>query len=278
MNSPGKCSIGAASAAWVNARLSGNRTLPVDCPYKVNVVNQFINFAADLFGPKSTNSQYGPGGVLGPIISLLDNTSVMPSVGAYWSQDPAVSTGLVMIFSSGSYAAGHYPAGGPGPWSNDSGRVQVFGATTGIALAFVQLSGRATVAPGYLVVPSEVVAMVATPFRAVTAVDTSSFNFLWQVDGVSVSSPNDADFASTWSLAGPHQVRVLATHAGGTDTIATSVMAKLNIALFGSSVVTTGCPVEYMATRRGSGRWEREHVQHHCDLVRFADSHRGRHG
>lgn len=164
-NQPGNCATGALNDAWRNARLSGNRTQPVRCPYTVDLVDQAIVFSADLFGPKETTRSDGFA-TLWPIRSTLDGWVVVNTQTKPWRDDPNVTTNRMLTFT-GNYIAAHYPLGGPGPWSHDSGTVEVPYTNYGPAHAFITLSGSARMTPGYLVTPSRVLVQTAATFRAV---------------------------------------------------------------------------------------------------------------
>lgn len=121
-NQPGSCAVGTLDAAWRNAQIKGEITQPVKCPYTVDIPNQNITFSADIKGPKET-VYAGSGAELGPVYSTIDpGVIVMGQLSAYWQDDPNVSTNRTLTFT-GNYQAGHYPVGGPGPWSHDSGTV-----------------------------------------------------------------------------------------------------------------------------------------------------------
>jgi hypothetical protein len=244
-NQPGSCATGALNSAWTNARLSGNRTLPVKCPYQVSYVNQGITLGAELFGPKETTSLNGSA-TLGPVRSTLDNWTVAASQSQYWGDDPNNSSGRRLVFNV-NYQGGHIPAGGPGPWSHDSGTVIVDGTVYGQAHAYLTLSGSALTAPGYLVVPGQVVAGIPSQLRAVTDVDTNSYTFSWNVDGTGVAY-NDARLTTTFATPGTHQVTAYATNAaGGVQTISSTVSVALNVSFGGSSSAKPGASVTYSA-------------------------------
>lgn len=250
-NSPGACATGPLNSAWTNTRLSGNRTLPVKCPYKVDVVGQSIALAAEVFGPKATTSINGFG-TLGPVRSTLAFFSVAPSVSAYWQDDQNNVDGRRMTFYT-NYQAGYYPAGGPGPWSHDSGTVTVDNTTYGQAQAYITLSGRADAAPGYIVVPSAIVAGNAALFRAVTSVDTSAYAFSWSVDGASVAN-DDARLLTALATPGSHQLTAYATNAaGGVETMAATFNVELNVTFNGNRSAKPGYAVTYSAVIGAGG-------------------------
>lgn len=251
-NQPGSCSTGPLNNAWTNARLSGNRTQPVKCPYQVDVTNQNIVFSASLYGPKETNSVNGYA-TLWPIKSTLDGWVVVASQNRNWRDDPNLSTGRTLEFT-GSYQAAHYPPGGPGPWSHDSGTVDVFFTSYGTASAYITLSGSARVSPGYLVVPTNVVAQTPADFRATTDVDTNAYDFSWTVDGSPVSANNDAMLTTNFSLPGTHLVTAYATNSsGGVDTISASVTAHLNVTINGPLTLDLTFGATYSVTVGAGG-------------------------
>jgi len=248
-NQPGSCVTGALNTAWGSARLSGQRTRPVKCPYQVDYVNQTITLAAELFGPKATTSLNGSA-TLGPIRSNLDFFTVAPSQWQYWGDDPNNTDGRRLVFTV-NYLAGHYPGGGPGPWSHDSGTVIVDGTTYGQAQAYITLSGSALTAPGYLIAPYSTIAGYQYQFRAVTDVDTNAYDFAWSVDGTSVGN-NDADFATTFATAGTHQVTAYATNsAGGVQTMSTTLSVALNVNITGNVSAKPGGIITYGAVVSG---------------------------
>lgn len=263
-NQPGNCVIGKLNDAWSSARLSGQQTLPVKCPYQVTVENQSITFAAELFGPKATTSLNGSA-TLGPVRSTLEFFTVIPSQTQYWGDDPNNSDGRRLVFTA-NYLAGHIPAGGPGPYAHDSGTVIVDGTYYGQAQAFVTTSGSAEVAPGYLIVPSSIIAGDPYPFRAVTDVDTNAYDFAWSVDGTNVGN-NDADFATAFATAGTHQVTAYATNTGGgVQTLSAMFTVALNAIITGNVSAKSGGSVTYGAVISGgtapySYRWYRDGSQ-----------------
>jgi hypothetical protein len=251
-NQPGSCSTGALNTVWTNARLNGNRTEPVKCPYQVDYTNQIIVFSASLYGPKQTTDPNGSA-TLNPIKSNLDGVVVVATQSRYWHDDPNLSTGRTLEFT-GDYWAAHYPAGGPGPWSHDSGTVDVFQTYYGTGSAYITLSGSARVSPGYLVVPPSVIAQAPADFRATTDVDTNAYDFAWRVDGSAVTGNNDARLTTTFSLPGTHQVTAFATNsAGGVDSITATVTAHLNITVNGPLTLNKGSGATYSVTIGAGG-------------------------
>jgi hypothetical protein len=249
-NQPGNCVVGPASSAWTNARLSGTQVLPEKCPYNVTTVNERIPLSVDLFGPKSTT--YASGfGTLWPVVSTLgDNFVAASSQSVYWQDDMNDPDGRILTFNVW-YNAGHYPVGGPGPWSQDSGKVTVDFAVFGVAEAFFRTSGSANVTPGYLMAPAAPVAGNATTFRAITGVDTNAYNFSWRVDGTSRSN-NDADLVTQFATAGSHQVVVYATNASDkVDTMPATVLVRVNVSFTGSESMKSGGTTTFSAVLSG---------------------------
>lgn len=253
-NQPGSCLTNKLNEAWKNAQLFGQRTQPVKCPYTVDVPNQNIVFSADLKGPKQT-IYAGSGAELGPIYSTLEPypVAVVQRIPAYWQDDPNVTSNRTLTFN-GNYQSAHYPPGGPGPWSHDSGTVLVDQTTYGPATAFVTMSGSARLTPGYMVLPYAPINQTFADFRAVTDVDTNAYQFSWNVDGTTLPASDSARLRTTFSTPGVHHVTAFAMNAaGGVDTITSAVTVQLGITINGPLSVTQNSTGTYSATVGAGG-------------------------
>lgn len=139
-NQPSSCATGPIDNPWRNARLTGDRTLPVKCPFHVQAP-QNIDFAANVYGPKATTTLNGDV-TLNPIQSVYDGLTVVSSTWRDWSDDPNNSDGR-MVQLTGLYLAGHArPDLYQAPWSHDSGTVTVTGTLYGTANAWITMSAR----------------------------------------------------------------------------------------------------------------------------------------
>jgi hypothetical protein len=241
-NNPYTCSIGQLNDAWHSARITGDRVQPARCPYQVEVPNQFTAFAANVFAPQETVNATG-WAELQNIHSTFDNVVLVPYTYAYWELDPNVSTGLIATLT-GNYQAAHYPAG-QGPWSHDSGVVDVPITNYGQASAFITLSGSAEANPVIVAQPARIVAQAPATFRAITDVDTNAYDFAWSVDSVAVDSSNNAQLTTTLSMPGPHRITVYATNATDVMPVDTIVTAELNVTVSGPANISLNTAASY---------------------------------
>jgi hypothetical protein len=242
-SNPYGCNIGPLNQPWISARLLGNRTQPLKCPFKF-IGAGTIAIAADLTGPKSTIDPNGYA-TLGPVNSVCDGLQVMAYQDRVWMQDPNVSNGWIAQFNQ-AYVPGYFNAG-HGPWSHDSGTVTVIQTNYGQAKAFFTLSSGNQSFTGDLVLPTQVLAGAAATVRFRTAVDTNSYSFAWTVDGSPISGNDDADLTRTWSSPGTHTISSTATFQNGTETASATITVKLNISITGPSSVKQGCPAQWDA-------------------------------
>jgi hypothetical protein len=233
-NQPYSCSVGALSYnnnACVRARLTGQRDLPKQCPFLVDMQSS-VDFQASMYGPKETTPASG-GADLDGVFSVYDGIPVVSNQHRYYYDDPNVSTGRTVQFS-GTYTAGHVQPQVNFPWSHDSGTVTAQ-TIYGDAKAYLTMSGGnraygANIAPT-LVVPAIYTGSAAT-LRAETEVDTNSYSFDWVVDGVSIAH-NDARLTYAFSLPGNHSVTASAHYLTGTETISATVYSAFYLGISG---------------------------------------------
>jgi hypothetical protein len=242
-NNPGSCVIGPADNVWGPVHLSGDRTQPSKCPYKVDYQNQRIEFVANLYGPSDLVYRDGSA-TLGPIKSTQDGFTVLPSQPQYWSDDPAVYGGLTLQFTGG-YIAAHYV--GVGPWATDSGPVVVDRTNRGPATAFLTLTGTSYTSNPYVATNGGIYVQAPTTLRAVTSVDTNSYHFSWRVDGQDVPGNDDALLGYTFGLPGNHDVTAFASYQTGVETIHASVYSAMVVRINGP---------QSMDPDAGAGHWD----------------------